>query len=142
RAPCAKPSLSATVAGTADILNSYRYDALNRLTAETQAQQTGGNTAAAKRVNLAYNSDGQYTSISRYADTTGTNLVATSTFGYNGVGALTNLSYDKGGTNFAAYTWGYDNDNRLTSTSSPDGTDAITYDADSTVTAATTRHQP
>jgi hypothetical protein len=96
---------------------------LNRLTTETQAQQTGGNSVAAKRVNFAYNADGQYTSISRYADTTATNLVATSTFGYNGVGALTSLSYDKGGTNFAAYTYGYDNMTRLTSVSSNDGTD-------------------
>jgi YD repeat-containing protein len=72
-------SESATVAGTADFLNNYSYDSLNRLTTETQAQQAGGNSVAAKRVNFAYNADGQYTSISRYADTTGTNLVATRT---------------------------------------------------------------
>jgi RHS repeat-associated protein len=96
---------------------------------------------ASKRVDLAYNADGQYTSLSGYADTTGTNLVATSTFGYNGVGALTSLSYDKGGTNFAAYTYGYDHMMRLTSTSSNDGTDAYTYDAASQITAATHSYQ-
>jgi hypothetical protein len=90
-------SLSATVAGTADILNSYSYDVLNRLTTETQAQQTGGNSVAAKRVNFAYNADGQSTSLSRYAHTAGTNLVATSIYGYNGVGSITSLSYDKRG---------------------------------------------
>jgi YD repeat-containing protein len=134
-------SESATVAGTNDFLNNYTYDQLNRLTRLTQAQQTGGNTVAVKCVDLAYNADGQYTSLSRYADTTGTNLVATSTFGYNGVGALTSLSYDKGGTNFAAYTYGYDHVMRLTSTSSNDGTDAFTYDAASQVTAATHSYQ-
>src|SRR5258708_22885792 len=58
-----KTSLSATVAGTADFLNSYSYDSLNRLTSETQAQQTGGNTVAAKRVNFAHHCDRPYTSI-------------------------------------------------------------------------------
>src|SRR5207248_8046273 len=47
-----KTSLSATVAGTADFLNSYSYDSLDRVTQVTQAQQTGGNTVAAKRVNF------------------------------------------------------------------------------------------
>src|SRR5258708_20879163 len=136
-----KTSLSATVAGTADFLNNYSYDALNRVTTVTQAQQTGGNSVAAKRVNFAYNTDGQYTSISRYADTTGTNLVATSTYGYNRVGSITSLSYDKGGTNFASYTWSYDNDQRLTSDSLPDGTDSFTYDAASQITAATHSYQ-
>jgi hypothetical protein len=56
-------SLTATVAGTADFLNSYSYDSLNRLTQVTQAQQTGGNSVTAKRVNFAFNADGQYTSI-------------------------------------------------------------------------------
>src|SRR4029077_2312659 len=116
-------------------------DSLDRLTRITQAQQTGGNTVAAKRVDFAYNSAGQYTSISRYADTTGTNLVATSTYGYNGVGAMTSLSYDKGGTNFAAYTWSYDNDGRLTSDSLPAGTDRFTYDAASQITGATHSYQ-
>jgi YD repeat-containing protein len=94
-----------------------------------------------QRVDLAYNADGQYTSLSRYADTTGTNLVATSTYGYNGVGALTSLSYDKGGTNFGGYTWSYDNMGRVTSDSLPDGTDSFTYDAASQITAATHSYQ-
>ena len=73
-------SESATVAGMNDFLNNYSYDQLNRLTRVTHTQQTGGNSVAAKRVDLAYNADGQYTSLNRYADTTGTNLVATSTY--------------------------------------------------------------
>jgi YD repeat-containing protein len=71
----------------------------------------------------------------------GTNLVATSTYGYNGVGSITSLSYDKGGTKFASYTWSYDNDQRLTSDSLPDGTDSFTYDAASQITAATHSYQ-
>ena len=47
----------------AAFLNNYSYDSLDRLTQGTQAQQAGGNTVAAKRVNFAFNADGQYTSI-------------------------------------------------------------------------------
>ena len=46
-------------------------------------QSNGGNSVAAKRVDFAYNNVGQYSSISRYANTAGTQLVATSTYGYD-----------------------------------------------------------
>jgi YD repeat-containing protein len=136
-----RTSLGASVASTADFLNNYTYDSLDRLTRVTQAQQTGGNSVAAKRVDFAYNSVGQFTSINRYADTTGTNLVATSSYGYNGDGAMTSLSHTKGATTLNSFTWGYDNDGRLTSVSSNDGSDAYTYDAASQVTAVTHSYQ-
>jgi RHS repeat-associated protein len=129
------------VAGTADFVNAYTYDVLDRLTRVTQQQQTGGNSVASKRVDFAYNSVGQFTSISRYADTTGTNLVATTTYGYNGDGAITSLSHTKGATTLNSFTWGYDNDGRLTSGSSNDGTDGYTYDAASQVTAVSHSYQ-
>src|SRR6185369_6402878 len=68
-----RTSLSATVGGTNDFLDSFAYDALSR---ETQAiqQSNGGNSVAAKRVDFAYNNVGQYSSISRYANTAGTQL--------------------------------------------------------------------
>jgi hypothetical protein len=98
------------VAGTADFLNSYTHDALERLTRVEQTGQ-GGNTVAEKRVDLAYNAVGQFTSIARYKDTDGGagNELATSGFSYDTAGRLTGLAYTKGGTNlFTPYSWTYD----------------------------------
>ncbi|MFN0054799.1 MAG: hypothetical protein ACKV0T_21720, partial [Planctomycetales bacterium] len=136
-----RTSLSASVAGTADFLNNYSYDALDRMTQVKQQGQSGGNSVANKRVDLAYNAAGAYSSISRYADLTGTNLVASTTYTYDSADRLTNLSHDKGGTNLASYTWTYDTLGRLTGTTSPDGTDSYTYDKSGQVTAATHSYQ-
>ncbi|MHB8974460.1 MAG: RHS repeat-associated core domain-containing protein [Pirellulaceae bacterium] len=104
-------SLSATVAGTADFLNTYTHDALDRLTRVDQIGQTGGNSVAEKRVDLAYNAIDKFTSIARYKDTDGgtTHEVATAGYGYDSLGRLTSLAYTKGGTNlFTPYSWTYD----------------------------------
>ena len=130
-------SLSATVAGTFDLLNNYSYDAGSELTKITQQGQTGGNSVAPKVVTLTYNADGQYSAINRYANLAATQLVATSTYGYDADSQITSLSHDKGGTNLDSYTWSYDHDGRVTGDSSVDGTDGFTYDAASQVTAAT-----
>ena len=84
-----KTSLSATVAGTLDLLNSYTYNAGDQLTEVTQSAaggQTGGNSVAAKRVDFTYTAIGEYSGVSRYANLTGTQLVASSTYGYNSNG--------------------------------------------------------
>ena len=130
-------SLSATVAGTADFLNNYTYDSDGELTQATQQGQTGGNAVAPKLVNFAYNADGLYTTISRYANLAATQLVATSTYGYNADGEIASLSHDKGGTNVNAYTWTYDHAGRVTADSSSDGTDSYSYDSSGQETAAT-----
>ena len=107
-----RSSLSASVAGTADFLNTYTHDALDRLTRVDQAGQTGGNTVAEKRVDLAYNAIGQFTSIARYKDTDG-GTAQRSGHGRRTAmmrwGRLTSLAYTKGGTNlFTPYSWTYD----------------------------------
>ena len=130
-------SLSATVAGTADFLNNYTYDSDGNLTQVTQQGQTGGNTVAPKVVDFAYNADGLYTTISRYANLAATQLVATNTYGYDADGEITSLSHDKGATNLNVYTWTYDHAGRVTADSSSDGTDSYTYDASGQETAAT-----
>ena len=106
-----RTSLSASVAGTADFLNTYTHDALDRLTRVDQTGQTGGNTVSEKRVDLAYNAIGQYTSIARYKDTDGgtAHEVATAGYSYDTLGRLTGLAYTKGGSNlFTPYSWTYD----------------------------------
>ena len=130
-------SLSATVAGTLDFLNNYAYNADSAITQITQQGQTGGNTVAAKVVNFAFDNDGRLTTLSRYANLAATQLVATSTYGYNADSALTSLSHDKGATNLNSSTYSYDHDGRVTGDSTVDGTDSYSYDAASQLTAAT-----
>jgi YD repeat-containing protein len=130
-------SLSATVGGTLDFLNNYTYDADNELTQVTQQGQTGGNSVAAKLVNFTYDHDGNVLTVSRYANLAATQLVDTSTYGYNANGLLTSLSEDKGATNFNTYTWSYDHDSRLSGDTVGAGSDSYTYDADGELTAAT-----
>ncbi len=45
-----RTSLSATINGTPDFLNTYSYDALSRLTQISQQGQTGGNAVAPKSI--------------------------------------------------------------------------------------------
>ena len=66
---------------------------------------------AEKRVDLAYNALGAFTSIARYKDTDGGagNEVATSTFSYDALARLTGLAYAKGRSNsFMPYSWTVD----------------------------------
>src|SRR6185437_1038125 len=58
-----RTSLAATIAGTADFLNTYSYDALDELTQLVQQGQTGGNVVATKGANLTYNALGQLATI-------------------------------------------------------------------------------
>ena len=132
-----RTQLSASVNGTADFQNKYAYDSLSRITQITQQSQTGGNAVASKRVDFAYNGVGQYTSVTRFADLAGTQLVATSSYGYDGAGRITSLAHAKGATSFNSYTWSYDALSRPTQQTSNDGTDTYTYDASSQVTGAT-----
>src|SRR5579872_6258835 len=130
-------SLSATVAGTLDLLNNYTYNADSQVTQITQQGQTGGNSVAAKLVNFAFDNDGRLTTLTRYANLAATQLVATSTYGYNADSALTSLSHDKGATNLASYTWSYDHDGRLTGDTVGTASDSYTYDAASELLTAT-----
>ena len=111
-----RTSLSATVDSTNDFQNTYTYDSLNRL---TRVDQTGfgGNTVAEKRVDLAYNSLGQFTSIARYKDTDGgsTNEIATAIYSYDTLNRLTDLAYQNDSTDlFDPYSYTYDDLSNLT----------------------------
>ena len=130
-------SLSATVAGTLDFLNNYTYNADSQFTQITQQGQTGGNSVAAKLVNFSFDNDGRTTAITRYANLSATQLVDTSTLGYNADSALTSLSEDKSTTNLASYTWSYDHMERLTADTVGTASDSYSYNADSELTAAT-----
>ena len=76
-------SVAATVAGVADFLNTYTYDALGRLA--TLRQQAGGAQAVApKRVVFTWNDAHQLTGITRYNHLTSpTSHVASSDYAYD-----------------------------------------------------------
>jgi RHS repeat-associated protein len=60
-------------------------------------------------VDFAYNAASQFDTITRYADLAGTDLVATTTFGYEtGIGRLESIAHAKGMTTLASYNYTYD----------------------------------
>jgi YD repeat-containing protein len=119
-----------------DIQNDYTYDALHRLTRIEQSGQLGGNPVSEKRVDLAYNAASEYTTISRYEDLAGTQLVATSTYTHDAAGRLTALTHAKGANTLANYSWTYDAADRVTQFTSTDGTTDYSYDTTDQLAAA------
>ena len=71
-----RTQFSSTIGDSADFLDSYTYNALNEMTQVSQSGVSGGDAVAAKLVNFSYNADGQFSSISRYADLAGTHCGA------------------------------------------------------------------
>jgi len=131
-----RTSLAAEIDGTDDLINNYSYDYLNRMTQVTQAGQSGGNSVAEKRVDFTYDAEdkGLLTGLSRYADTAGTELVASSSYDYDAVDRLTSLTHtDSGSNTLAGYTWTFDEANRLTAfTVAGYSTEDATYTHDDT----------
>ena len=106
-----------------------------------QAGVQGGSAVAEKRVNFAYNAAGQFTSIDRFADLAGTELVAATSYTYDGIGRLTGLTHEKGATVLADYGWSYDAFSRVTqytfdSLIGGQGQSDYTYDATGQLTGA------
>jgi RHS repeat-associated protein len=103
----------------------------------------GGNAVAEKRVDFAYNAAGQYTSIVRYKDLSGGggDLAAETSFTYDGIGRLTDLTHFKGTVTFADYDWDYDEFSRVISMTfsslvGNDGSTTYTYDDTNQLTGA------
>ncbi|MEW4454562.1 RHS repeat-associated core domain-containing protein [Bremerella sp. JC817] len=112
-----RTSLAAEIDGTDDLINNYAYDYYNRMTQVTQSAQVGGNAVAEKRVDFAYDAEdeGLFTSIARYADLAGMDLVATTTYGYDNADQITSITHTDGSSStLAGYTYAYDEGNRLT----------------------------
>ncbi len=124
-----------TVGGTADYVIEYTYDDLGRATSIAQHGLTGGNAVAEKRIDLTYDADGQYATITYYSDLDGgaSNLVMTATYAYDDVGQLTGLVYtDASSATIRSFAWTYDDAGRATSHDSDvaaEDVTAYTYDA-------------
>jgi hypothetical protein len=106
-----------------DATYSYQYDGLGRLTSLVQAGLTGGHAVAEKRVDFAYNAASQFTQLASYADVPGTQLVANTFYGYDGMGRLLSLFHTTdsaapgdgwGEGLLAGYRYGYDTASRIT----------------------------
>lgn len=70
-----RTSLSATTGSTADFVNEYEYDQINRLTVLKQRGVSGGRAVADKRINFDYDLAGNVQGIDRFRDLTATQLV-------------------------------------------------------------------
>jgi RHS repeat-associated protein len=125
-------SMADTINGVTGGTNAYSYDALNRLGQLTQS----GNNISDKRVNFAYNVLGQYTSVDRYSDLTGTQLVNRTNYSYDNLNRLTSLGHSNGTDNVAFYNYVYDAASRITQITDVDGVTDYTYDNRSQLTGA------
>jgi RHS repeat-associated protein len=112
--------------------NAYAYDLLNRATRITQS----GTGVQGKRVDLSYDAASQMTGLNRYGDLAGTLGVANSSYSYDAVGRLTNLTHQHGTSTLASYGLVYDAANRITKSSGTDGTQNYTYDSTNQLTGA------
>ncbi|GIW95293.1 MAG: hypothetical protein KatS3mg110_3334 [Pirellulaceae bacterium] len=136
--------LAAVIDGTDDFVNDYTYDLLNRMTRVEQYGVAGGHAVAEKRVDMAYNSLGQFTQIVRYRALSGTpsDEVATSVYTYDAAHRLVGLSHNRGGQPlFTPYGWTYDPLDRIIEMVNSDGTSVFTYDQTDQLTGADHSYQ-
>jgi len=107
----------------------YQYDSDGRMTLEAQGTWSGSTLTANKQVAYAYNDDGSTKTLTRYQGD-GTTEVATSTYGYDGMGRLTDLDHKHSTTTITGYDYILDAASRITKmTSSRDGDNNYTLDA-------------
>jgi RHS repeat-associated protein len=123
--------------GAVDHENSYSFDTAGRIASLTQS----GPAVSAKHVELAYNRAGQFAAIDRYAATTPTNPVASTSYSYDARGRVTSIDHDgtAPGSIFAeTHSYTYDDANRPTSyTNVRDSVfDQYGYDARGQLTSA------
>lgn len=135
-----RTSLSATIAGVKDFLNSYSYDTLSRMTSISQQSQTGGNTVAPKSLYLGYDGVGDITTIDR-SDYVGMGPnppdAADSALSYNALGQLTGITPQHSGVNIDPLSWTYNTLGLPATFTDSNGTATYGYDKDNQVTSVT-----
>jgi len=126
-------STADTIAGAVGGLNSYTYDGLDRVTRITQS----GLNVTDKRVDLAYNPLGQFSSLQRFHDLAGTQLVVGSTYTYDTLNRLTGLHHrNAANTDVSFFDFVYDTHSRITRITDIDGATDYTYDSRDQLIAA------
>ena len=118
-------STADTIAGAAGGLNLYTYDGLDRATRITQS----GVNVSDKRVDLAYNPLGQFSSLQRFSDLTGAQLVIGSNYTYDSLNRLTGLHHSNAASSDVAFfDFVYDAHSRITRITDIDGATDYAYD--------------
>ena len=105
-------SLSASIDGTPDFLDTFQYNSAGQLTQIDRAAQPGGDAVANVQVDLTYNAAGQLATIDRYQ---GGQFVAQSVYTYDSLGRLVSLVDSQGSTVLASYAYSYASNDRLCS---------------------------
>ena len=127
--------------GLPDFLNSYSFDTLGRMTAETQQGQPSGDVVATKGISFGYDPIGDITSIERYTNITQapspTTDAADTTLAYNNLGQLTSEDHSHNGTAIENLSWTFDTLDRVSTFSSNDGLATYGYDKASQIVSAT-----
>jgi RHS repeat-associated protein len=132
-----RTSLAASINGTDDFLRTYTRDEWNRVTQLLEEGQSGGNGVVRKEIDFTYNAAHQYESIVRYEGTSPT-LIATTSFGYDGMGRLDDLHHQNGTpATLARYQYDFDLASRIEQiTSYVDGVSDFSYDDTNQLTDA------
>ncbi len=117
-------SVTDTIDGVTSGTNTYSYDNLNRLIELTQS----GNGVSNKRVDFGYNALGQFTDINRYADLGGAEFVTGTSYTYDDLNRLANLTHNNGTEDVAFYDYEYDANSRISQITDIDGVTDYTYD--------------
>jgi len=135
--------LATTLGSSDDFRNTYAFDDLARLARIDQAEVSGGNAVAPKRIDFSHDDADQFASITRYNNASGTQLVAGSAFTFDNTGRLIALTHSKGQTTLADYDWTFDAASRMTQhVHDGDGTADYTSDDASQLTAADYDYDP
>jgi RHS repeat-associated protein len=130
--------LTDTIAGQLRGTEAYTYDTINRLTRVTQS----GTGVQPKRVDMAYTPVHQLATLTRYSNTAGTALVASSSYGYDPLGRLIQLVHAQNTTNLNTFSYIYDAVSRITQMSSVDGTSTYNYDDTDQIKGVAQSFQP
>ncbi|MCB9940713.1 MAG: hypothetical protein H6823_20945 [Planctomycetaceae bacterium] len=131
-------TLTDTIQGVLGGTNTYSYDALDRMIRVTQASATGSaNATQDKRVDLVFNTLGQFTTLSRFSDLAGTQAVAATSFTYDTLNRLTDLTHrDSANAKLNGFAFTYDASSRITRITDIDGATDYSYDSRDQLTGA------
>lgn len=123
-------TLTDTINGNIGGKNSYLYDGLNRLVRQSQSSAPNTNNPTAdKRVDFAYSGMDLFTSVTRFSDLSGSQIVARTQFTYDSLNRLSNLSHRNAGNQLLnGFTYVYDADSRMTRITDIDGAVDYSYD--------------
>jgi RHS repeat-associated protein len=126
-------SMSDSINGVTQGLNSYQYDVYNRL---VQLSQTGADVVS-KQVNFSYTTSGQFEGIERFVDLgSGMQSVAKSTYAYDVLNRPTAISHAHASQTLAFFNYFYNAANRVTRVDNVEAATTYTYDSRNQLLAA------